>query len=66
MAARTTAKASVSSTVSILYLQKAFTEGSEEELYAEFRRVRDQIKLVFAAYAAGLRERENRNVARLI
>lgn len=31
--------------------------GSEEEIFAEFRRVRDQIKLVFEAYAAGLRER---------
>jgi arsenate reductase len=31
--------------------------GSEEEILAEFRRVRDQIKLVFEAYAAGLRER---------
>src|SRR6476620_2312974 len=30
--------------------------GSAEEIFAEFRRVRDQIKLVFEAYAAGLRE----------
>ena len=35
----------------------AHATGSEEEVYAEFRRVRDQIKLVFEAYAAGLRER---------
>jgi arsenate reductase len=34
----------------------AHAKGSEEEVYAEFRRVRDQIKLVFEAYAAGLRE----------
>jgi arsenate reductase len=31
-------------------------KGSEAEIYAEFRRVRDQIKLVFEAYAAGLQE----------
>jgi arsenate reductase len=31
--------------------------GTEEEVLAEFRRVRDEIKLVFEAYAAGLRER---------
>ena len=30
--------------------------GSEEEITAAFRRVRDQIKLVFEAYAAGYRE----------
>jgi arsenate reductase (thioredoxin) len=36
-------------------------KGIEEEIDAEFRRVRDQIKLVFEAYAAGLRERANRN-----
>ena len=36
----------------------AQAKGSEEEIYAEFRRVRDQIKLVFEAYAAGLREGE--------
>ena len=35
--------------------------GTEEDIYAEFRRVRDQIKLVFEAYAAGLREGANRN-----
>lgn len=34
----------------------AQTKGSEEEISAEFRRVRDQIALVFNAYAAGLRE----------
>jgi arsenate reductase (thioredoxin) len=34
----------------------AHAKGSEEEVSAEFRRVRDQIKLVFEAYAAGLRE----------
>ena len=31
-------------------------KGTDEEIYAEFRRVRDQIQLVFEAYAAGLRE----------
>lgn len=34
----------------------AHTKGTEEEILADFRRVRDQIKLVFEAYAAGLRE----------
>jgi arsenate reductase (thioredoxin) len=41
----------------------AHAKGTEEEIYAEFRRVRDQIKLVFEAYAAGLREEANRNAA---
>jgi len=31
-------------------------EGTEEEVRAEFRRVRDEIKLVMTAYVAGLRE----------
>ena len=34
----------------------AHVTGSEEEITAEFRRVRDQIRLVFEAYAAGYRE----------
>lgn len=34
----------------------AHATGSEEEVLAAFRRVRDQIRLVFEAYAAGLRE----------
>ena len=33
----------------------AHAQGSEEEVFAEFRRVRDQIRLVFEAYAAGLK-----------
>lgn len=33
----------------------AHATGSDEEILAEFRRVRDQIRLVFEAYAAGLR-----------
>ena len=41
----------------------AHAQGSEEEIYAEFRRVRDQIKLVFEAYAAGVRECARRNAA---
>ncbi|HEY5703995.1 MAG TPA: arsenate reductase ArsC [Terrimicrobiaceae bacterium] len=41
----------------------AHAEGSEEEIFAEFRRVRDQIKLVFEAYVAGLREGASRNAA---
>ena len=34
----------------------AHAAGSEEEIVNAFRRVRDQIKLVFEAYAAGFRE----------
>ena len=34
----------------------AHAQGTEEEVRAVFRRVRDQIKLVFEAYAAGYRE----------
>jgi arsenate reductase len=34
----------------------AHAKGTEEEILGEFRRVRDQIKLVFEAYAAGLKE----------
>lgn len=34
----------------------AKAEGSDEEIMQQFRRVRDQIKLVFEAYAAGFRE----------
>ena len=33
----------------------AHATGTEEEVMEEFRRVRDQIRLVFEAYAAGLR-----------
>lgn len=34
----------------------AHAQGSEEEILEQFRRVRDQIQLVFGAYAAGLKE----------
>jgi arsenate reductase len=34
----------------------AHARGTEEEILGEFRRVRDEIKRVFEAYAAGLRE----------
>ncbi len=34
----------------------AHAKGTENEIIAEFRRVRDEIALVFGAYAAGLRE----------
>lgn len=34
----------------------AHASGTEEEILAEFRRVRDEIQRVFGAYAAGLRE----------
>jgi arsenate reductase len=33
----------------------AHATGTEEEILTEFRRVRDQIRLVFGAYASGLR-----------
>ena len=38
----------------------AHATGTDEEITAEFRRVRDQIKLVFEAYAAGRRESKDR------
>ena len=34
----------------------AHATGTEEEIQKAFRRVRDQIQLVFTAYAAGLRQ----------
>ncbi len=34
----------------------AHATGTEEEILGTFRRVRDEIRLVFEAYAAGLRE----------
>jgi arsenate reductase len=34
----------------------AHAVGSDEEVLGEFRRVRDQIRLVFEAYAAGLKQ----------
>jgi arsenate reductase len=37
----------------------AHAKGTDEEVLAVFRRVRDQIKLVFEAYAAGLREKQS-------
>ena len=33
----------------------AHATGTDEEILGEFRRVRDEIRLVFSAYAAGLR-----------
>lgn len=38
----------------------AHAQGTEEEILAEFRSVRDQIKLVFEAYAAGYHEGSKR------
>ena len=35
----------------------AHATGTPEEIRAEFRRLRDQIRLVFEAYAAGLKEK---------
>lgn len=40
----------------------AQAKGTEAEVLAEFRRVRDGIKLVFEAYAAGLREGSRRDL----
>ena len=37
----------------------AHAKGTEAEIMAEFRRVRDQIRLVFEAYAAGHHEKTN-------
>jgi len=34
----------------------AHASGTEEEILAVFRRVRDEIRLIFGAYAAGLRQ----------
>jgi arsenate reductase len=34
----------------------AHATGTDEQVLAEFRRVRDEIRKVFTAYAAGLRE----------
>lgn len=34
----------------------AKAQGTQEEILAEFRRVREQVRLVFGAYAAGLAE----------
>jgi len=39
----------------------AHAKGSDEEVLNVFRRVRDQIKLVFEAYAAGYRERNKQS-----
>jgi len=39
------------------FADPAHAIGSEAEVREEFRRVRDQIRLVFGAYAAGLRQR---------
>ena len=34
----------------------AHAQGTDDEILGEFRRVRDEIQLVFGAYAAGLKE----------
>jgi arsenate reductase len=41
----------------------AKAEGTEEEKLAVFRRVRDEIKMVFEAYAAGRRDQARRKSA---
>ena len=38
------------------FADPAHVTGTEEEIQSAFRRVRDQIQLVFNAYAAGLRQ----------
>lgn len=42
------------------------TKGTEEEIMREFRRVRDEMKRVFDAYAAGLRDGQSFAVAATI
>ena len=42
----------------LLFDDPAHATGTEEEQLAVFRRVRDEIKAVFSAYAAGRREVE--------
>ena len=37
----------------------AHAKGTDEEVLAVFRRVRDQIRMVFEAYAAGLKEKQS-------
>ncbi len=39
------------------FADPAHATGTEEEILNQFRRVRDEIKQVFEAYAAGLRDR---------
>jgi len=39
------------------FADPAHANGSEDDVLREFRRVRDEIRLVFEAYAAGLRDR---------
>lgn len=39
------------------FIDPAHAQGTDEEVTAVFRQVRDQIKLVFEAYAAGLNDR---------
>ncbi|MBK1833360.1 arsenate reductase ArsC [Roseibacillus ishigakijimensis] len=38
------------------FLDPAHAKGTEEEVLAVFRNVRDQVELVFSAYAEGLKE----------
>ena len=42
------------------FADPAHATGTDEEITAEFRRVRDEIRRVFEAYAAGLRESPHR------
>jgi arsenate reductase len=45
------------------FFDPAKAEGTEEEKLAVFRRVRDEIKRVFEAYAAGRRDQAKANAA---
>ena len=42
------------------FIDPAKATGSEEEVLNSFRRVRDEIRRVFEAYAAGLKDAQNR------
>jgi arsenate reductase len=43
----------------------AYAKGTDEEKLAVFRRVRDEIKMVFEAYAAGRRDQANQKASRI-
>src|SRR5688572_14366818 len=46
------------------FIDPAHATGTEEEILQVFRRVRDEIKRVFEAYAAGRRDEQKRGLGR--